>query len=405
MHEINPKDIEKYVKVSQRRRFRNGENATPINSFVTNAVLSFFDKNKDGRISIPEFQSISKEDYSIFAKELKEYNKTNGIDDTVFSYEELGSYLDDGYIDERDLEGDNPKYLDRRLVLKEQKGQKHIALMTQEEIDEEFNKYGVDNTANPNIINSLRKERNEIDENSDIIDWHIGTANQGKLETCTVLAYAESLSDEELHNLYSKKTDKDGNIYYEFNFPSDNGKKPVKVTQKELDNMSIKTGKKEITGFSTGDKDTMLIEMAYLKRYGTKIIKEGAQPTDIISKFNNNKANFYSDITEKLLSSDAPKILSLLDVSVLEKEKGVKSDEINLNSGKTASIRINENPLRADLQTELKLPDGSVIYGNHAYSVKGYNPDTKEVTITNPYENSTDIIIPFEIIKLFGIAM
>ena len=126
---------------------------------------------------------------------------------------------------------------------------------------------------------------------------------------------------------------------------------------------------------------------------------------DIISKFNNNKANFYSDITESLLSSDAPKILSLLDVAVLEQEKGVKTDEIKLNSGKTASIRINENPLRADLQTELKLPDGSVIYGNHAYSVKGYNPDTKEVTITNPYENSTDIIIPFEIIKLFGIAM
>ena len=212
MHEINPKDIEKYVKVSQRRRFRNGENATPINSFVTNAVLSFFDKNKDGRISIPEFQSISKEDYSIFAKELKEYNKTNGIDDTVFSYEELGSYLDDGYIDERDLEGDNPKYLDRSIVLQEQKGQKHTALMTQKEIDEEFNKYGVDNTANPNIINSLRKERNEIDENSDIIDWHIGTANQGKLETCTVLAYAESLSDEELHNLYRKE--RNNGVFY-----------------------------------------------------------------------------------------------------------------------------------------------------------------------------------------------
>lgn len=55
-------------------------------------------------------------------------------------------------------------------------------------------------------------------------------------------------------------------------------------------------------------------------------------------------------------------------------------------------------------QQRLQLPDGTIIYGQHAYAVKSYNPETKEVILSNPLENSTEIVVPYEALKLFYIA-
>ena len=406
MTEFNPAKIEKYAIRVQKNQFKQGADSVPVNDFTTNAILSFFDKNKDGNISVNEFKNVSKESYSLFSKQLKEYNSSQKNNQHIHSYDELQAFLDDGYADYKDLSFKANEYLDKEKLWTEKKGQKAVADMTEKEILAEFDTYETDKNRNPNIINSIRKERNNFDENSDIVDWHIGTYNQGMLQTCTILAAAEALSEDNLRNIYTKKQDKNGNVYYEVNFPSDRGRKPVKVTQEEINNMSIKKGRKEIVGFSTGDKDVLLLEMAYIKRYGTNILKNGENAVNIISRMYNKNANFYSNITEELLNKqDIPKIISLLDLQTLRTEKNITKGEIELSSGKKAKLYMsNEDPTNIDNEI-LKLPSGSIIYKNHAYIVKGYNPKTQEVTVSSSHENSTDIIIPFELMKLFGISL
>ena len=276
--------------------------------------------------------------------------------------------------------------------------------MSKEEIQKEYESYEL-KPRGREFIHQIRQEKNKMDENSNIVDWHIGTFNQGEFGTCTILANINLLTDEDLKQYYKKKQDKKGNIYYEVKFPIDNGKKPIKITEEELNSKTLKYKNDEIIGFSTGDKDALLLEMAYVKRFGTKILHNGEMPDTAMNRFLNNNAKTYNNITEDLLTNDKPKLIGLLNTDYLEKEKNISYGNIELSSGENAKVYEEaNNSMQTVGKQRLKLPNGTIIYGAHAYTVKGYNPETKEVTITNPHENSTDIKIPFELMKLFDIT-
>ena len=313
--------------------------------------------------------------------------------------------MDDGVINQRDLTLRTKKILDTNLNLPEQKKLKNLPQMSDEELEAEMDLYGLDIKDGRENFRAIRRERNNIDQNSNIIDYHIGTFNQGFLCDCSLLARIENLTDEDLKNIYTQKKDRKGNIYYEVNFPSDNGKKPVKVTEKELNGMSIKYKGEEITGFSTGDKDVRLLEMAYIKRYGSDIINNGIMPEIPITQFANDyEAEHYLEITEDMLKNDKVKSLCLLDPGLLKKLRNIENGEITFESGQKGQLYDKKSELEIIGQQRLQLPDGTIIYGQHAYAVKNYNPDTKELTLSNPIENSTEIVVPFEALKLFYIA-
>ena len=403
--DFNIKKIEKYAEQVRQNQFKQGKEFVPINDLTTDAILFCFDKNKDGKISKREFEQVTKENYSLFAEELKKYNTAQGDDSHVFTYNELNNFLEDGFIDEKDLTKNTKNLLDTNLNLPEQKNLKNLPQMSEEELQAEMEMYGLDITKGKKKLTEIRKERNNIDENSDIIDWHIGTFNQNELPDCSLLARIANLTDEELKNIYTKKQDKKGNIYYEVNFPSDDGKKPVKVTEEELNYMSIKHKGKEILGFSTGDKDVMLLEMAYIKRYGSDITTTGVMLNTPITQFANNyKAQYYLEITEDMLTNDKVKSLCLLDPQLLKNLQNIENGEVTFASGQKGQLYDKKDGIEIVGQQRLQLPDGTIIYGQHAYAVKSYNPETKEVILSNPLENSTEIVVPYEALKLFYIA-
>ena len=404
MVDFNAKKIEKYSENIRQQQFKNGAERVIVNEFNTDAILFFFDKNKDGKISKQEFEQVSKENYSLFAKDLSRYNASMGDSSYIYTYEELNKFLEDGIISNAELNDNPQKLLDKNLNLKEQKHFKNIPQMSKEEIQSELELYRLKGQKGLDL-NKLRQERNNIDENSDIIDWHIGTFNQGSQCNCSLLARIENLSDEDLKNIYSKKQDKKGNIYYEVNFPSDNNKKTVKITQEELDYMAIKYKCNEITGFSTGDKDVLLLEMAYIKRYGTNIIKNGISLNDSLRIFSKDEnIQEYTEISEEHLVNDKVKSVCLLSNEQLKQYRNIDNEDVVLDSGAKARLFEKNGDIEIVGQQRLKLPDGTLIYGKHAYAVKSYNPETKKVVLSNPTENSTDIVVPFEALKLFYIA-
>ena len=122
------------------------------------------------------------------------------------------------------------------------------------------------------------------------------------------------------------------------NFPYEERKKPVKVTEEELNYMSIKHKGREILGFSTGDKDVMLLEMAYIKRYGSDITTTGVMLNTPITQFANNyKAQYHLEITEDMLTNDKVKSLCLLDPQLLKNLQNIENLSIELNDTCNAS--------------------------------------------------------------------
>lgn len=404
MVDFNAKKIEKYAEQIRQQQFKKGAERVVLNEFNTDAILFFFDRNKDGKISKQEFEQVSKENYSLFAKDLAKYNASINDSSHIYTYEELNKFLEDGIISNGELNDNPKKRLDENLNLPEQKHLKNIPQMSEEEIQTELALYNKDKK-DAKMLRNFRKERNNIDQNSDVVDWHIGTFNQGSHHDCSLLARIENLSDEDLKNIYCKKQDKKGNIYYEVNFPSDNNKKTVKITQEELDYMAIKYKGDEITGFSTGDKDVLLLEMAYIKRYGKSIIDNGLTLKDSLLIFTQNKEiKEYNEISEEQLINNKVKSLCLLSTEQLKHYKNIDNEEVVLDSGAKARLFEKNGDIEIVGQQRLKLPDGTLIYGKHAYAVKSYNPETKELVLSNPAENSTDIVVPFEALKLFYIA-
>ena len=78
MTDFNVKNIEKYAEKIRQDLFKQGKKTVPVNDLSIDAVLFYFDKNKDGKISKREFEKVTKENYSLFAGELKKYNESQG---------------------------------------------------------------------------------------------------------------------------------------------------------------------------------------------------------------------------------------------------------------------------------------------------------------------------------------
>ena len=310
-------------------------------------------------------------------------------------------------------------------------------------------------------LSSIRAELNETDKNSDIIDMHIGTFNQGGLGDCTMLSQLNGLTDEQLAKIIQRKTDENGKIFYEVTFPIDfNNGTSVKITEEELKSreLSITNGDTTYTEtkFSIGDADVTLMEMAYIRRFGIDPAVLGADMkfvNDIFS-FPGEKTHVgttYNLTEEKLISAmkdNEHATLSLTHASRL-KEDFSYEETFQSSSGITAEMGLykldkkkivierlkamyeklgNENPdlseyekmSEAELMNavnrfvsedfwftgELRLSNGVSIIEDHAFSLKNYNPQTKELTIANPHKNNEDIIIPLDIAeKYFEISL
>lgn len=172
----------------------------------------------------------------------------------------------------------------------ERKNLKTVQTMTREEIISELQEYDTNYSVTDDTSLALLKKYLEEarrfnilnDKNSNVVDYHIGTFAQGGHGTCTVLSKINGLSDETLNRIYQESPKGSGN--YKITFPLDYGnqnKEPVIITKEELENGEIKIkgpdGKDYLlNNFTQGDKDVMLLEMAFMKRFGTYISIYGA---------------------------------------------------------------------------------------------------------------------------------
>ena len=408
MSNFNINKIRKYIHKSMDNQFKNGADKVLLTTFTNNAILFAFDKNKDRKVTKKEFEQLSKEEYSLFAKELSEYNKAKNVDEHVYSYDELIKFFEDGYLEAEELDNGLDIYKSvGDKTFEEKKNFKHQNQMSEAEIKEELKEYSLTEDYDFKLSDQ-RQTRNVLDKNSDLIDWHAGTFNQGAFATCTILAVTNGLSDDDLKKLYIQKKDKHGNTYYEVNFPEDKGKNPVKITQEEIDNYALKYKGNELVGFSKGDADVRLLEMAYVKRYGEDILYSGAKPDIVMQRITGNKDTktyYLENITEDMLTNAKVKIVGIASDEQLKLNKNFKDNTLILSSGKKVVLsHLSSDNVKNVGAQRLTLPDGTVLYGGHAYSVKSYNPQTRELIIVNPIESSTEIKIPFEMLQLLRLT-
>ena len=194
----------------------------------------------------------------------------------------------------------------------ERKDLKMIETMTRDEIISELLEYDKNYTVKDETdTHTLKKYLQEArvfnienDEKSDIIDYHIGTFAQGSHGTCTLLSKINGLSAEVLERIYQEDPKDSGN--YKVTFPIDygNAEKTVIITKEELENGQIKIkgdDSKDYTlnDFSKGDKDVTLLEMAFMKRFGTFISLHGADIKMIEEIF-----TFPEDKTKRVLPDE-----------------------------------------------------------------------------------------------------
>ncbi|MBR6098711.1 hypothetical protein IKP85_03085 [bacterium] len=308
-------------------------------------------------------------------------------------------------------------------------------------------------------VSGLRAKRNMIDKNSDIVDFHIGTFNQGGLGSCSMLAQLNGLSDEQLKRIIKKKTDNNGKIYYEVTFPIDAGtKNSVIVTEAELSNreITVTDGKQTqtVSAFSTGDTDVTLMEMAYIKRFGINPVVNGGDfkfLNDIFTFPDENRTHVgtsYEVTEDKLIKAmrngehlslglhhtsrlpgdfsytDSTRTVSGITTQWKYEGKNERADVLSRlkamlekygSNGDKVDISEYEKMSDAELMdatyrfvsqdfwftARLELSNGYSIIEDHAYSLKAYDPVKKELTLVNPHNSNEDIIIPLEIAQKF----
>ena len=228
--------IENYVRKRDDYLQKHGQ-LGKILDFNLNALFSIFDKNYDGKISRTEYEKVSQDEYSNFVKNLKEHSEINT--NSIWTYEELNQYLDDKFITSEDFDGETGKnYKLKTDKLAEVKTLKDINLMTMEEMLSELQSYGYENQDNiserkiKNILAKLRTERTKYDENSYIVDGHIGTYTQGKSYYCSLLAKLDSMDDKQIKDLFvfdegcdfdNPMLDDNGEKYWKIKFLEDIG--------------------------------------------------------------------------------------------------------------------------------------------------------------------------------------
>lgn len=396
--------MEDKLSISKINEYKNNSRVFFANhDFKSDAAMTIFDKNFDKKISKSEYNAVPKGQYYSYLNQLSiEIN-----DKTEFyDYENLSEFLDDGMISFEELDGFVKKY--GLKDFDEVKNLKDVSQMSNEEIIQELSQYNIKYSEEDDLkelLNNVREEISAYDKNSNVVDGHIGTFVQNRENNmCTVLSVLETMSDEQIKQMYKQKVDENGKIYYEVTFPQDkNTNKNVIVTQEEINNMSIKisqeNGKElEVLGFSTGDADITMLEMAYIKRFGTDTFDNGSDIEISRRKFSekDNKPIIRNTNLEKIDNFDnLPQntTISLLYINEIL-EKGI--DSLVLSDGRSLKF--------AD--GGLKLSDGTEIHGNHAMSVRGFDKEKQELIVSgNSFNSSTELRIPKELLKFFAMSL
>lgn len=408
---FDPNRVARYVQKRDNNQEKQGIKAKPVASNFSNAVLAFFDRNADGIVTNREFFAHDKSKYDRYMAQLSQYIEEHPEYDDAWAPESeirdydsmLNLFNGKGYFVVNEISNganNSASRLNTDMTIPEQRHKKNPDDLSAAERAEELN-YSNGGVSIP----ILRQQINIFDENSNVVDHHIGTFNQNGLMTCTMLATLNLKSDDDLRELYQEKTDRNGETYYEVNFPNDDNKKTIKIYQRDLDNKYIDIGRGEIVkGFSQGDADVMLVEKAYIKRYGASIINGGSTREEAMNRLFKGANAISGTPTEEALQNGKPTTTGAMRIEEL-KEKYYDEEKQCLILPNGQEIRIGQKEATDGTHTTLILPNGVEIYGAHANSVSSYNPDTKEVFITNPLESSTDLPVPFEIFQyLFTIT-
>lgn len=354
------------------------------------------------------------------------------------------------------MEADNLKQKDKaKLLAQLSKDKEKDAVKTNNPEDKELKSLR-------KAVSIARIERNEVDKNSDKVDFHAGTFNQGDLGSCAMLSQVNGLSDDKLKRIIKEKNDDNGKKYYEVTFPIDtNSGISVRVSEEELKNQSIDiadAGKTHmISGFTRGDADVTLLEMAYVKRFGVAPVINGGDLKFVNDIFTFPEENIqhvgsdYNVTEEKLLNAmknGEHLSVGLRDCSRLS-ESFSYADIFTSESGVTAKWGFNNSGMRTSAEMvlkdmfekysggqnsdiseftkmsdaefmdatnryvsydygfigALKLSNGYSLIENHAYTLKSYDPDKKELVLANPYASNEAIRIPLDVaVQFFDIS-
>ena len=396
-------------------------------------------KQKDGVLSEDEFDQIK-----IFVEQHKDSSEFKPTIEEMTGNE----YLDAWKLTTKKNPGDSS--IGRGI--EERHNLKPVDTMTEDEIIAEikqfkpdFNSQGISLNGLRKQLTEMRKEINTNDKNSDVVDMHIGTFNQGNLGSCTFLSQLSNMTDEKMQKMIKVKTDDNGKKYYEVTFPMDEGSgKTVKITEDELKSreLHVKDGDKEqtVTAFSTGDADVTLMEMAFIRRFGVDGFVEGVNSKNAQNIFSYpdeiQSQTGYGEVTEEKLKSNPSHANTGLKDTFKHDEasyKEVFQSETGITAHWTMS-RTNRNEAMSQLQRagidttgleklsdgefanevekyvgykgfsfmmELTLSNGVKVIENHALAVKSYDPQTKTVTLSNPHANNEDVQIPLDIAQKF----
>ena len=433
-------------------------------NFNIKAIFSIFDTNYDGKISKEEFEKVNKEEYNQFISELKTYNKEQGVkadNESIWTYGQLKGYLnnvlanegaytiseDEAYFDNigtslikttQQLTEDKQKFYQEKYNNEQTATLKDISQMTVDEIIAELKEYGID-TAGISLLKmkrELQKERENraiYDSGSNDVDGKIGTfAQTQNNKLCSVLAELMNMSETEIQELYGEagktpetKIDENGEKYWEIQFPQDkNTDIKIKITENELNSGQItftENDEKRTLGgvFPRGDADVTLITMAFVKRFGTSIMRGGAWAMQTKNKFSQEK---YMDNQHLELLDDYSKLVhnqvGMLMVDEIERKgiecKDLKDEDLSFISKEERLLVSMSKGLITTLSDGRKacvcnqgiyLSDGTHIQPGHAMSVCKYNVEKNEIVlISNEFGNLSELKIPEELMVYFETA-
>ena len=341
------------------------------------------------------WQELYNDGQKIFSQNLDIVDKNSTIDNTEFKlFEYMLNFLknlpnyrdkeqntpsykgetDDMYIIGVDAkletlpEGIKAKKLENREELTHLKS---LEIMSRQEMIDEIKLYNVDYELTDDmddldvrcILSSIRRYIVRNDKGSQGIDYHIGSFFQGKLGTCAPLSQIAQLKDEELKEYVHEGIDENGK-YYIVTFPMDKNKpeNSVKIYESEVLSGELKLPHVErpMKGFSMGDDDVTLWEMAYVRRFGTASVKNGetgASAQNLFTTPEEESSIGEGKVTEEKLILANQKKATLGNTSWSTDDEHMSyHDEAKMDNDVTAKWQLAESRERIEKKLKSKFP-------------------------------------------------
>ena len=354
---------------------------------------------------------------------------------------------------------------------------KSVEIMSRQEMIEEIEQYNLDYVITDdkddidvrNILSGIRRYIVKNDKGSKGIDYHIGSFFQGKLGNCGPLSQIAQLKDDELKKYVQEGNDDNGK-YYIVTFPMDinNPENSVKIYEKEVlsGELQLPHVNTPLRGFSHGDDDVTLWEMAYARRFGTASVEAGETLGSVQNMFTEpdveGSHGEYRATEEKLTLANTKKAslgttmwtqedehMSYLDEAKTKNgdtarwklaksreqiEKNLKTKFPQIDESKYKNLneqefmefimlliqpdkQVDKNKIKTMTTEEISkyleqckgfsfnenliLSNGQKIIIGHAYIFRSYNPETKELIISDPNRAYEDIVINKDIAEKF----